>query len=154
MSHINNPKIVEHFLNPRNVGEIPDADGVGTVGHPSCGDIVRIYIKVETQGAKQVISQVKFKTFGCTTAIATSSIATELIQGKTVEEALKIKKQQVADALGDLPPIKMHCSVLAEDAIKAAIADYYKKIGQEKVLQEVLRENHKHEEKELLHRKD
>lgn len=126
-----NPKIVEHFMNPRNVGEILDADGIGTVGHPACGDILRIYIKVEDQNGHKVISQARFKTFGCTAAIATSSIATELIQGKTIEEALKIKNEKIVEALGGLPPIKIHCSVLAEDALKAAIADYYKKIGQE-----------------------
>jgi nitrogen fixation NifU-like protein len=150
----NNPKITEHFLNPRNVGEIPDADGVGTVGHPSCGDIVRMYIKVEAKGGKDYIAQVRFKTFGCTTAIATSSIATELIQGKTVEQALKLTNKEVASALGDLPPIKMHCSVLAEDAIKAAVADFMTKKGQGQISQEVSRQNRMHEEKELLSGKD
>jgi nitrogen fixation protein NifU and related proteins len=148
-----NPKIVEHFTNPRNVGEIPDADGVGTVGHPSCGDIVRIYIKISSNGQKDVVSDVKFKTFGCTTAIATSSVATELIKGKTVEEALRIKNEDVAQALGGLPPIKMHCSVLAEDALRAAIADFYKKKGQEKLLHEVEHDSQVHEESELLERK-
>lgn len=147
-----NPKIVEHFMHPRNVGEIPDADGVGTVGHPACGDIVRIYIKVESQNGEKRISKARFKTFGCTTAIATSSIATELIQGKTIEEALKIKNKDVAKALGELPPIKMHCSVLAEDALKAAIADYEKKIGQGKLMGEVMHQSQAHEEKELLFR--
>ena len=150
----NNPKITEHFLNPRNVGEIPDADGVGTVGHPSCGDIVRMYIKVESRDGKDTVAQVRFKTFGCTTAIATSSIATELIQGKTIEQALKLTNKEVAAALGDLPPIKMHCSVLAEDAIKAAVADYLKKKGKDQVSKEVSRQTRMHEEKELLSGKD
>lgn len=147
-----NPKIVEHFLNPRNVGEIADADGVGTVGHPACGDILRIYIKVEAQDGRPVIAQAKFKTFGCTTAIATSSIATELIKGKTVEEALAITNEDVAQALGGLPPIKMHCSVLAHDALKAALGDYYKKSGKEKFFEQVIHQNLSHEEKELLSR--
>ena len=149
-----NPKIVDHFMHPRNVGEIPDADGVGTVGHPVCGDIVRIYIKVEDRDGKQVLSKVRFKTFGCTAAIATSSIATELVQGKTIEEALALKNKDVADALGELPPIKMHCSVLAEDAIKAAIADYGKRKGKTEIAKNVLEESRKHEEKELFSRKD
>src|SRR3989338_8689737 len=102
-----NPVIVDHFMNPRNVGEIADADGGGTVGHPACGDIVRIYIKVEDKNGKKMIAQARFKTFGCTTAIATSSIATELMQGKTIEQALAIKNEDVAKALGGLPPIKM-----------------------------------------------
>lgn len=147
-----NPKIVEHFMNPRNVGEIPDADGVGTVGHPSCGDIVRIYIKLSDQGGKKVISQAMFKTFGCTTAIATSSIATEMVKGKTVEQALAIKNEDVAKELGGLPAIKMHCSVLAEDALKAALADYYKKQGQLEVFESVLKQSRSHEETELLTR--
>lgn len=149
---IYNSKIVEHFMNPRNVGEIPNADGVGTVGHPSCGDIVRIYIKVESQNENKIIKEVRFKTFGCTTAIATSSIATELIKGKTIQEALSIKNEDVAKALGGLPSIKMHCSVLAGDALKAAIADYYKKNGQDKLLEEVMQESKVHEEKELFAR--
>ncbi len=147
-----NPKIVEHFMNPRNVGEIPDADGIGTVGHPSCGDIVRIYIKVEAEGGKNVIRDAKFKTFGCTTAIATSSIATELIKGKTIDQALAMKNEEVAEALGGLPPIKMHCSVLAEDAIKAAVGDYFKKHGKEKVAEKVMHDSQVHEDKELLAR--
>jgi nitrogen fixation protein NifU and related proteins len=148
-----NPKIVDHFMNPRNVGEIPDADGVGTVGHPSCGDIVRIYIKVQEKEGKKVIAKVRFKTFGCTTAVATSSIATEMILGKTVDEVLAIKNEDVAKELGGLPPIKMHCSVLAEDAIRAAMADYYKKQGkQDQIVEQVAQENQAHEEKELLSR--
>lgn len=147
-----NPKVVEHFLNPRNVGEIPDADGVGTVGHPACGDIVRIYIKVEVRGGSPVIAQARFKTFGCTTAIATSSIATEMIQGKTLQEALAVRNEDVAEALGGLPPIKMHCSVLAEDALKAAVADYYKKTGHAGDARDMAHQSQMHEEKELLSR--
>ena len=116
-------KVMDHFMNPRNVGEIPDADGIGQVGNPVCGDIMKMYLKIENN----VITGVKFKTFGCGAAVATSSMATELIKGKTVEEALKITNKAVAEALDGLPPIKMHCSNLAEQAIKAAIEDYRKK---------------------------
>jgi nitrogen fixation NifU-like protein len=113
-------KVMEHFKNPRNVGEIQDADGIGKVGNPVCGDIMNLYIKVKDG----VIADAKFKTFGCGAAIATSSMVTELIKGKTVEQALMISNRAVAEALGGLPPIKMHCSVLAEEALKAAITDY------------------------------
>ncbi len=113
-------KVMEHFQNPRNVGEIKDADGIGTVGNPSCGDIMSIYIKVENN----VIADIKFKTFGCGAAIATSSITTEMVKGKTVEEAERLTRNDVANALGGLPPIKMHCSNLATDALKAAIENY------------------------------
>ncbi|SYZ72047.1 scaffold protein [Candidatus Zixiibacteriota bacterium] len=113
-------KVIEHFQNPRNVGEIKDADGVGTVGNPSCGDIMSIYIKV----VDNIITDIKFKTFGCGAAIATSSITTEMVKGKTVDEAEKLTRNQVAEALGGLPPIKMHCSNLATDALRAAIEDY------------------------------
>ena len=114
-------KVMDHFANPRNVGEIPDADGIGEVGNPKCGDIMKMYIKVENN----VITDVKFKTFGCGAAIATSSMATELIKGKTIDEALKLTNKAVMEALDGLPPIKVHCSVLAEQAIKSAISDYY-----------------------------
>lgn len=113
-------KVMDHFTNPRNVGEIEDASGVGTVGNAKCGDIMRIYIKVENE----VIVDVKFKTFGCGAAIATSSKATEMVKGKTIDEALKITNQMVMEALGGLPPVKVHCSVLAEEALHAAIQDY------------------------------
>jgi nitrogen fixation NifU-like protein len=119
-------KVIEHFRNPRNVGEIPDADGVGTVGNPVCGDLMTIYIKVKDDK----IVDLKFKTFGCGAAIATSSMTTELARGKTLDEALKITRSDVADNLGGLPPIKMHCSNLAADALHAAINDYLKKRGQ------------------------
>ncbi|OGC12418.1 Fe-S cluster assembly scaffold protein NifU [candidate division WOR-1 bacterium RIFOXYA12_FULL_52_29] len=116
-------KVMEHFRNPRNVGEMENPDGVGKVGNPTCGDIMEMYIKVKDN----VITDVKFKTFGCGAAIATSSMSTEMIKGKTIEEALKLSNRAVADALGGLPPVKMHCSVLAEEAVKAAIDDYLKK---------------------------
>jgi len=118
-------KVMDHFSNPRNVGEIPDADGVGQVGNPTCGDIMKIYLKVDDN----VITDVKFKTFGCGAAVATSSMATELIKGKTIEEALSVTNKAVAEALDGLPAIKMHCSVLAEEAIKSAVSDYYTKKG-------------------------
>lgn len=119
-------KVMEHFRNPRNVGEIPDADGIGNVGNPVCGDIMRLYIKVENGK----IVDAKFKTFGCGAAIATSSMVTELVKDKSIEEALKISNRAVAEALGGLPSIKMHCSVLAEEALKSAIDDYLKKKGE------------------------
>jgi len=118
-------KVMEHFKNPRNVGEIPDADGVGTVGNPVCGDLMTIYIKVKDNR----LVDIKFKTFGCGSAIATSSMITELAKGKTLEEGLKITRANVADELGGLPAVKMHCSNLAADALHAAIEDYYKKHG-------------------------
>ncbi|HHW02835.1 MAG TPA: Fe-S cluster assembly scaffold protein NifU [Thermoanaerobacterales bacterium] len=116
-------KVMDHFSNPRNVGEIPDADGVGQVGNPVCGDIMKIFIKVKNN----IIEDIKFKTFGCGAAIATSSMVTEMVKGKTLEEAMKISNKAVAEALGGLPPIKMHCSNLAADALHAAIKDYQKK---------------------------
>ena len=116
-------KVMQHFLNPHNVGEIPDASGVGNVGNIICGDIMRLYIKVEDNR----IVDAKFKTFGCGAAIATSSMVTDLVKGKTLDEALQISNKAVAEALGGLPKIKMHCSVLAEEALRAAIEDYRKK---------------------------
>ena len=115
-------KVMDHFENPRNVGEIPDANGVGTVGNAKCGDIMRMYLKVENG----VIEDVKFKTFGCGAAIATSSMATEMVKGKTLKEALQLTNKAVAEALDGLPPVKMHCSLLAEQAIHAAVEDYLK----------------------------
>ena len=117
-------KVIDHFSNPRNVGEIENADGVGTVGNSKCGDIMRMYLKVDDNG---VINDSKFKTFGCGAAIATSSMATEMIKGKTLKEALKLTNKAVAEALDGLPPVKMHCSLLAEEAVKAAVEDYMKK---------------------------
>ena len=116
-------KVMDHFRNPRNVGDIPDADGVGEVGNAKCGDIMKMYLKIEDG----VIVDVKFETFGCGSAIATSSMATELIKGKRVEEALKLTNQAVVEALDGLPAHKIHCSVLAEEAVRAAIKDYYDK---------------------------
>jgi len=116
-------KVMDHFKNPRNMGEIPDADGVGTVGNPVCGDLMTIYIKVKDNR----LEDIKFKTFGCGSAIATSSMITELAKGKTLEEGMKITRANVADSLGGLPPVKMHCSNLAADALHAAIEDYYRK---------------------------
>lgn len=118
-------KVMDHFTNPRNVGEIENADGIGEVGNPKCGDIMKMYLKIEND----IIVDVKFKTFGCGAAVATSSMATELVKGKTLEEALKLTNKAVAEALGGLPPVKLHCSVLAEEAIKAAIDDYLVKTG-------------------------
>lgn len=116
-------KVMEHFKNPKNTGEIADADGVGTVGNPVCGDLMTMYIKVK----ENRIADIKFKTFGCGAAIATSSMTTEMAKGKTLEEALKITRADVATSLGGLPPVKMHCSNLAADALHAAIKDFYKK---------------------------
>ena len=120
-------KVMDHFENPRNVGEIPDANGVGTVGNAKCGDIMRMYLKVENG----IIEDVKFKTFGCGAAIATSSMATEMVKGKTLKEALQLTNKAVAEALDGLPPVNMHCSLLAEEAIHAAVEDYLKKHPEE-----------------------
>ena len=117
-------QVMDHFMNPRNVGEIEDASGVGTVGNAKCGDIMKIFIKVEND----VIVDVKFKTFGCGAAIATSSRATEMVMGKTIDEALKVTNKMVAESLGGLPAAKLHCSVLAEEALQAAIKDYKEKL--------------------------
>ncbi|MDD5491084.1 MAG: Fe-S cluster assembly scaffold protein NifU [bacterium] len=118
-------KVMEHFRNPHNVGEMENPDGIGHVGNPVCGDIMELYIKVKDD----VITDAKFKTFGCGAAIATSSMVTDMVKGKTIPEALVISNKAVAEALGGLPPVKMHCSVLAEQALKSAIDNYYKKIG-------------------------
>ena len=118
-------KVMDHFENPRNVGEIPDADGVGTVGNAKCGDIMRMYLKVDNG----IIQDVKFKTFGCGAAIATSSKATEIVKGMTLEEAEKVTNRMVMEALGGLPPVKGHCSVLAEEALHAAIQDYRERLA-------------------------
>ena len=120
-------KVMDHFRDPRNMGEIPDADGVGTVGNPVCGDLMNIYIKV----ADEKIMDIKFKTFGCGAAIATSSMITELAKGKTLDEAMKITRQDVADSLDGLPPVKMHCSNLAADGLREAIKDYRQKREEE-----------------------
>ena len=119
-------KVMDHFQNPRNVGKIDDADGIGEVGNAKCGDIMRMYIKVSDDG---IITDCKFNTFGCGSAIATSSMATELIKGKPVEEALQLSNKAVVEALDGLPAHKLHCSVLAEEAVRAAVQDYYDKNG-------------------------
>ena len=118
-------KVLDHFSNPRNVGEIENADGVGEVGNAKCGDIMKIYLKIDND----VITDVKFKTFGCGAAVATSSMATELVKGKTIYEALKVTNKAVMEALDGLPPVKVHCSLLAEEAIHAALWDYAEKHG-------------------------
>ena len=150
MSMIYSEKVMDHFMHPRNVGEIPDADGVGEIGNAKCGDIMKMYLKIENG----VIVDAKFQTFGCGSAIATSSMATEIIKGKPVEEALKLTNAAVVEALGGLPPVKIHCSVLAEEAVKCALADYYKKQGVDhpviKEAEELLGrgEEHEHEHAE------
>ncbi len=116
-------KVMDHFMHPRNMGEIEDASGVGEVGNPACGDVMRLYLKIEDGK----IVDAKFKTFGCGAAIASSSMTTEMIKGKSIDEALEISNKAVAEALGGLPPAKEHCSVLAEDALRAALEDYKKK---------------------------
>ena len=118
-------KVMDHFSNPRNVGEIPDASGVGEVGNPKCGDIMRMYLKIENN----IITDVKFKTFGCGAAVATSSMATEMVMGKSIQEALQVTNKAVMEALDGLPPVKVHCSLLAEEAIHAALWDYAEKHG-------------------------
>ncbi len=121
-------KVMDHFQNPRNVGEIENANAVGEVGNAKCGDIMKIYMQINDDG---IIEDVKFKTYGCGAAIATSSMATELVKGKSIEEALSVSNKAVMEALDGLPPVKVHCSVLAEEAIKAALADYYTKLGKD-----------------------
>jgi nitrogen fixation NifU-like protein len=118
-------KVMDHFANPRNVGEIEDADGIGEVGNAKCGDIMKMYIKVDGN----IITDCKFKTFGCGAAVATSSIATEMIKGKSIDDALKLTNKAVVEALEGLPPQKIHCSVLAEQAVRAALSDYYRRNG-------------------------
>src|SRR5690625_826962 len=123
MNKMYSEKVMEHFTNPRNVGEIDNADGVGEVGNAKCGDIMKMYLKIDDN----VVEDVKFKTFGCGSAIASSSIATELIKGKTIDEVMKLTNKAVVEALDGLPPVKVHCSVLAEQAVKAALLDYSNK---------------------------
>jgi nitrogen fixation protein NifU and related proteins len=133
-------KVMEHFRSPRNVGEIPGASGIGTVGNPVCGDVLKLYLKIEND----VIVDAKFKTFGCGAAIATSSMVTEMIKGKTVEEALKISNKAVTEALGGLPSQKLHCSVLAEDALRSALRDYYIRQGKEPPFKDKPQPPHNH----------
>ena len=118
-------KVMDHFANPRNVGELADANAIGEVGNAKCGDIMKIYMRIEDD----IIKDISFKTFGCGAAVATSSMATEMVKGKSIKEALTLTNKAVMEALGGLPPAKVHCSVLAEEAINAAIADYYKRLG-------------------------
>jgi len=122
-------KVMKHFENPKNIGEIKDADGVGEVGNLRCGDVMKISIKVENKGGKELIKDIKFKTFGCVAAIATSSILTEIVKGKTIKQAKAMTKDDIVKELGGLPNIKVHCSLLAIDALKAAIKDYEKNGG-------------------------
>ena len=120
-------KVIEHFMHPKNFGRLKNADGIGRGGNPVCGDVMELYLKIEKRGDKAVIKDVKFHTMGCAAAIATSDMACELIKGKTIQEALKVNYQDIVDGLGDLPPIKIHCSVLAKQGLKAAIEDYQEK---------------------------
>ncbi|MEF3255101.1 MAG: Fe-S cluster assembly scaffold protein NifU [Deferribacterales bacterium] len=130
-------KVMDHFMNPRNMGEIEDANGVGEVGNPACGDVMKLFFKINDQG---IIEDVKFKTFGCGAAIASSSMATELLKGKTVEEVLELTNQAIVEALDGLPPAKIHCSVMAEEAIEAALKDYYKRIGKDPAIVDEMKE--------------
>lgn len=127
MADLYGEKVMDHFTNPRNVGELKDADGVGMTGNPTCGDIMKIYLKVGKKDGVEIIEDVKFQTFGCGAAVATSSMVTEMVMGKTLDEAEKISNAAVAEALGGLPPVKMHCSNLAANALQEAIGDYRKK---------------------------
>lgn len=126
-ANLYSPKVLEHIKNPQNMGEIKDADGVATVGNPTCGDIMRLFIKVEKKKGQEYLKDIKFQTLGCGAAIATSSMITVLAKGKTLPEAEKISRQGLAEAVGGLPPVKMHCSVLAADALKKAIENYRRK---------------------------
>ena len=136
-------KVMDHFQHPRNVGEIADASGVGTVGNAKCGDIMKVYLKIEDG----IVQDAKFKTFGCGAAIATSSMATEMVKGKTVEEALQLSNKAVMEALDGLPPVKVHCSVLAEQAVRAALSDYYTRQGidPEPIVGKIQEVDHDHE---------
>ena len=149
MASMYSAKVMEYFANPHNVGEIPDANGVGEVGNPKCGDIMRMYLKIENN----VIVDVKFLTFGCGAAIATSSMATVLVKGKTVQEALKVTNKAVMEALDGLPPVKVHCSLLAEEAIHAALWDYAEKNGiviegLEKPVSDISEHDHGHDDED------
>ena len=130
-------KVMDHFMSPRNMGEIADANGVGLVGNPACGDVMKLFLKVNDKG---IVEDVKFKTFGCGAAIASSSMATELIKGKKVEEVIELTNQAIVEALGGLPPTKIHCSVMAEEAIEGALKDYYKNIGEDPKIVDEMKE--------------
>jgi len=125
-------EVIKRFTHPKNFGEIKNADGVGRVGNPRCGDIMKLYLKVTKRGGKEIIQDIKFHTLGCAAAIATSDMACDLVKGKTLKEALKIDYQKIIKALGDLPPIKIHCSILAREGLKAAVENYEKRKGKEK----------------------
>ena len=125
-------EVIKRFTHPKNFGEIKNADGVGRVGNPRCGDIMKLYLKVTKRGGKEIIQDIKFHTLGCAAAIATSDMACDLVKGKTLKEALRIDYQKIIKALGDLPPIKIHCSVLAREGLKAAVENYEKRKGKEK----------------------
>ena len=131
-------KVMEHFMSPRNMGEIDDANGVGEVGNPACGDVMKLFLKISD---KEIVEDVKFKTFGCGTAIASSSMATELIKGKKVEQILELTNQAIVDALDGLPPAKIHCSVMAEEAILSALKDYYIKQGKDPKIVDEMKKN-------------
>jgi nitrogen fixation NifU-like protein len=133
-------KVIDHVKNPRNIGEMENPDGVGRVGNPVCGDVMELYIKVKDG----IITDASFKTFGCGAAIATSSMVTEMVKGKTIEEALEISNKAVAEALGGLPPVKMHCSVLAEEALRKAIENYYERRGEKPPFETTVSEEHHH----------
>lgn len=123
-----NEKVLDHFKHPRNQGQIKDADGVGQVGNPTCGDIMKIYLKInKAKDGSEKIKDIKFETLGCGAAIATSSMLTQMVKGKTIEEALKVKKLDIANELGGLPPVKLHCSILAHDALAEAVKNYHQK---------------------------
>ncbi|MCA1927830.1 MAG: Fe-S cluster assembly scaffold protein NifU [Calditerrivibrio sp.] len=130
-------KVMDHFMNPRNMGEIEDANAVGEVGNPACGDVMKLFFKVSKEG---IIEDVKFKTFGCGAAIASSSMATELLKGKSVEEVLELTNQAIVEALDGLPPAKIHCSVMAEEAIEAALKDYYTREGKDPSIVDQMKE--------------
>ena len=146
-------KVMELFLNPHNMGEIKNPDGTGVFGNPVCGDIMNIYIKVEEKKGKDYIKDVKFQTYGCASAIATSSMITDLVKGKSIDEAIKITKADVADAVGGLPAIKIHCSNLAEDAFRNAVRDYYEKSGKKpsKTVKKILDKTPREEEHTCPH---
>lgn len=136
-------KVMEHFMNPKNMGEIDDASGVGEVGNPACGDVMKLFLKINDDG---VVEDVKFKTFGCGAAIASSSMATELLKGKTVDEILELTNNAIVEALEGLPPAKIHCSVMAEEAIESALKDYYERIGKDPKIVDEIKEKIKNKE--------
>lgn len=131
-------KVMDHFMNPRNMGEIENANGVGEVGNPACGDVMKIFLKISDD---KIVEDVKFKTFGCGAAIASSSMATELMIGKSIDELLQLTNDAIVDALGGLPPAKIHCSVMAEEAIEEALKDYFKSIGEDPAVVEEMKAN-------------